>query len=85
MIVHIFRSSKKKLLGGFTNDINGANLPKELGPWIFQRTEPNLTETSPIIAADPKVIISDINNKGFSLQQGKITVTETISPPKKIK
>jgi hypothetical protein len=77
MKVHVFTSKTKKLVGGFTQDKSGSNLPSGFGDWIYKE-ELDLTPDSPLIGAKPKDIIDDILKKGYSIQKAAI-ITKEIS------
>jgi hypothetical protein len=75
MKVHVFSSKKRKLVGGFTQDKSGSNLPTGFGEWIYKE-ELDLNPSSPLIGANPQNIIDDIIEKGYSIQEASITTKE---------
>lgn len=75
MKVYLFRSKTNRLIGGFTQDKTGSNLPSKFGAWIFKK-ELEIDLTSNLIGADPKKIIADIEKQGFSVQKAKIETKE---------
>ncbi len=75
MKVNIFKPKNKKLVGGFTNDATGQNLPNQDWDWQYSHSV-ELEEDSPLIGANPKEILKDIEEQGYSIQQSKITTKE---------
>jgi hypothetical protein len=77
MKVYVFASKTKKLVGGFTQEKSGSNLPSGFGEWIYKE-EIDLSPSSPLMGAKPKDIIDDILEKGYSIQKADI-ITKEIS------
>jgi len=64
METHVFTSSPAKALG-FTTDVNGRNLPEELGPWEYWK---QLDFGTPFVIATHGGIIGDILEHGFHVE-----------------
>lgn len=77
MKIFVFTSKANRLIGGFTKDRTGSNLPTKLGDWIF-KNELFIDVNSFLIGADPKKIIADIEKQGYSIQEANIETKEII-------
>ncbi len=76
MKVYVFSGPKRVF--GFTEDVDGANLPTQQGLWkSFGELDMNRGET-PRIAVNTDEALDDIERQGYHLVQTKIVTSETV-------
>jgi hypothetical protein len=70
MNVYVLKGSEDYF--GFTDDVSGANLPAEFGPWAFQK-QIDLQRDQPRISVDVNEASDEIKAKGWHVNRANIT------------
>jgi len=75
MQVHIFRGSGR--IFGSTEDLTGANLPLQYGPWTPFKTISLSRDGAPTPGVDTAECLDDIEKHGFHITDAHIRITQT--------
>lgn len=83
MELHIFKCSKKQTKIGITLDLDGKKLPSTEcygGQWIYWKQIELVSESNGLIGSlDSKVILKNIEENGYSINEVTINFTENDS------